>query len=91
MEPIVEWSVERGGKAEREGGREKKETKIHREQDRQIGVGMTTNTSGERREKYTRGRRETETHKCQEVLGSVVRYYGRGSPVHEGLTVLERS
>ena len=52
------------------GGREKGETKVH-EQDKQIGVGMTTTTSGEReREKY---RRETgdRTHICQEVLGSV--------------------
>jgi len=47
MEPIVEWSVERGGKSgERGGGREKKGTKIHREQDRQIGVGMTTKNIG---------------------------------------------
>ena len=93
MEPIVEWSVERGGKAEREGGREKKETKIHREQDRQIGVGMTTNTSGEREREIEIHAGETGdgTHTCQEVLGSVVRYYGRGSPVHEGLTVLGRS
>jgi len=78
------------GKSGERGSREKKETKIHREQDRQIGVGMTTNTSGERREIHA-GETKDRTHICQEVLGSVVRYYGRGSPVHEGLTVLGRS
>jgi len=83
-----------GKSGERGRGREKKETKIHREQDRQIGVGMTTNGSGERereRERNTRGGDGRLNPLCQEVLGSVVRYYGRGSPAHEGLTVLGRS
>ena len=85
-----------GEKRRERGDREKKETKIHREQDGQIGVVMTTNASGEReRERREReihaGETRDRIHKCQEVLGSVVRYYGRGSPAHEGLTVLGRS
>jgi len=65
--------VERGGKAER-GGREKEERKIHREQDRQIGVGMTTNTSGEREREIQAGDGRQNPHMpggtrdCGEIL-----------------------
>jgi len=81
MEPIVEWSMERGGKSrERRGGREKKGRRfiVNRQADRSRHDNKEHRARGER-EKYTR-ETEDRDHICQEVLESVVRYYGRGGP-----------
>ena len=78
--------MERGRKRRED---RKKETKIHREQDRRIGVGMTT-ISGERREIHGGNGRQSP-HMPGGTRERGVRYCGRGGPAHEGLTVLGRS
>ena len=66
----------------------KKGTEIRREQERQIGVGMTTNGTGREGKRGDEYKRETEegAHICQEVLERVVcDIMDGGSPVHGGI------